>query len=230
MISLCCPTRGRPTQFAAMVASAHWTASYDLRVEVVAYLDDDDLTASAYRSHSHPLPTRFVVGERCTLSDAWNRAAEQASGDVLMLAADDLRFRTKEWDVIVEGALRGVYEDGIGVAYGRDGHADKRMATHPFVTRRWTEVVGRFTAPYFVADYVDLWFHDVAERVDRLLYLPGLLVEHMHPAFGKGEWDLNHEERLARAKDAGLPELWDRLEPERAEEAGRLVAAIEAAA
>jgi hypothetical protein len=226
VISLVCPTRGRPAKFASMVATAHRTASYDLRVEVVAYLDDDDPTAARYRAFDYPLPTKLVVGERCTLTDAWNRAAERASGDVWMLAADDLRFRTPDWNVIVEGALRGAYPDGIGLAYGRDGHADERMATHPFVTRRWVEVVGRFTPPHFVADYVDLWLHDVAQRVDRCLYLPGLLVEHMHPAFGKGEWDDTHAERLERAAGANLPQLWDELEPERAAEAERLKAAM----
>lgn len=209
-----------------MVASAHRTASYDLRVEVVAYLDDDDLTGNAYRGHNYPLPTEFVVGERCTLADAWNRAGAAASGDVWMLAADDLRFHTKDWDVIVEGSLRGAYEDGIGLAYGRDGHADKRMATHPFVTKNWIDAVGRFTAPYFAADYVDLWLHDVATRVDRALWLPGLLVEHLHPSYGKGDWDRTHAERLERAKLADLPTLWDSTEWERAAEAERLKAAM----
>lgn len=224
MISLVLPTRGRPDQFAEMVESAARTSV--VGVEVVAYLDDDDPYAGAYRKALYPLPTRFVVGERCTLSDTWNRAAEQAAGDILMMAADDLRFRTLRWNVTVEGCMRGLFPDGIGVLYGRDGHADRRMATHPFVGRRWTQVVGRFTAPYFCADYVDLWFHDVATRVDRLAYLPGVLVEHMHPSFGKGEWDETHEQRLKRAIAADLPELWTSLEGERAAEAAHLIEAM----
>ena len=67
----------------------------------------------------------------------------------------------------------------------------------------------------------------ILRRVGRAVYEPALLVEHMHPSFGKGEWDRNHEERLARAREAGLPALWDELEPERAAEAERLLAAIE---
>jgi hypothetical protein len=208
-----------------MVCSAHATASYDLRVQVVAYLDNDDPQLDTYRRFDYPVPTLLVVGERCTLSDAWNRAAAEADGDVLMLAADDLRFRTPAWDIIVAGTLSGLFPDGIGLVYGRDGHADRRMATHPFVTSRWVDVVGRFTAPYFAADYVDLWLHDVATRIDRALFLPGLLIEHMHPSFGKGEWDRTHEERLERAKRADLPTLWDSTDWERAAEADRLRAA-----
>jgi hypothetical protein len=226
MISLVCPSRGRPEAFADMVCSAHATASYDLRDQVVAYVDNDDPSLDAYRRFDYPVPTSLVVGERCTLSDAWNRAAVEADGDVLMLAADDLRFRTPAWDILVAGTLGGLFPDGIGLVYGRDGHADRRMATHPFVTSRWVEVVGRFTAPYFVADYVDLWLHDVATRISRAVFLPGLLVEHMHPAFGKGEWDETHRERMLRASTAGLPEVWDETEHERVAEAARLLAAL----
>jgi hypothetical protein len=225
VISLVCPTRYRPNQFAEMVASAADLALDPKQVQVVAYLDDDEPEMGAYRGTDHDVPVGLVVGGRCTLSDAWNRAAALASGDVLMLCADDLRFRTPGWDVLVADAVESV-PDGICLVYGRDGHADERMATHPFVTRRWVDVVGRFTAPYFVADYVDLWLHDVASRVGRAVYVHGLLVEHMHPAFGKGEYDRNHEERLARARVAGMPALWDSLEWEREAEAARLSAAI----
>lgn len=226
MISLCCPTRGRPQAFAEMVATAAVLAHEPGAVEVVAYLDADDPAVPDYQAGNYPLKAELVVGERCTLSDAWNRAAAAASGDVLMLAADDLRFRTHRWDRIVEGSIAGLFEDGIGVVYGRDGHADGRMATHPFVTRRWTEVVGRFTSPYWPADYVDLWLHDVAEKVDRLRFLPGLFVEHMHYSYGKGDFDRTHQERIARAEGADLPGLWESLRDERAAEAERLREAI----
>lgn len=221
MISLVCPSRYRPAAFAAMVESAHATAADPSGVQVVAYLDDDDPELGAYRGHDYPLPTGLVVGPRVTLSNAWNLAAARASGDVLMLCADDLRFRTPGWDVMVAGAS----SEGACLVYGRDGHADERMATHPFVTRRWVDLVGRFTPPYFCADYVDLWLHDVAQRAGRAVFLPGLLIEHLHPSFGKGVYDRCHDERLARARGAGLPALWDSLEWERAAEAARLVAA-----
>lgn len=224
-ISLICPTRGRPAAFAEMIRSASDTAADPDAVEVVGYVDDDDEMLDDYRVSGYALRTGLVVGGRCTLSDAWNHAAEPSSGDLLMLAADDLRFRTPRWDRIVAAAAAEL-SDGIGVLYGRDGHADRRMATHPFVTRRWVDIVGRFTAPYFCADYVDLWLHDVAVRVDRLVFLSDVLVEHMHPSFGKGVWDETHTDRLARARAADLPAMWDSLEPERAAEADKLAAVI----
>ena len=161
MISLCCPTRYRPDGFAAMVESAYMMSAFPDQVEVVAYIDTDDPRLGDYWSASHQVSVEFVTGPRCTLSETWNRAAEVARGDVLMVCADDIRFRSVGWDSQVADTA-GAFPDGIVLVYGRDGHADERMATHPFVTRRWVDVVGRFTAPYFQADYVDLWLHEVA--------------------------------------------------------------------
>lgn len=226
MISLVCPTRYRPDGFAAMVESAYMTVEDADRVQVVAYIDDDDPRLGDYRNTDHQLVVALVVGERCTLSDAWNRAAAVAGGDVLMLCADDLRFRSLAWDALVADTA-ATFPDGIALMYGRDGHADERMATHPFVTSRWVDTVGRFTAPYFAADYVDLWLHDVAKRIGRAVYLPEVLVEHMHPSYGKGQWDDNHRERLERARAANLPQVWDDTEDERRQEAERLLAVME---
>lgn len=229
MISLVCPTRYRPDNFSAMVESAHMMAADPGQVEVCAYLDDDDHQRDIYQDIDYALHVSFAVGDRCVLSHAWNRAAEVARGDVLMLCADDLRFRSLDWDRAVDGTV-AAFPDRIALVYGRDGHADERMATHPFVSRRWVDVVGRFTAPYFVADYVDLWLHDVAKRVGRAVYLPQLLVEHLHPSFGLGTWDENHQERLERAQRADLPALWDSTADERRAEADRLLAAMGAEA
>jgi hypothetical protein len=188
VISLVCPSRYRPHQFAEMVATAAQAALEPGDVQVVAYLDADDPELGGYRSTDHDIPVGLVVGDRCTLSDAWNRAATVATGDVLMLCADDLRFRTLGWDVLVRDAVAAI-PDGIGLVYGRDGHADERMATHPFVTRRWVDVVGRFTAPYFVADYVDLG--GVRAGVAGGAHAPGVREGRARPeprgAFGEGE-------------------------------------------
>jgi len=228
--SLLCPTRSRPGAFASMVASAAATAAHPEDIEVIAYIDFDDPELQDYGAGvSGGVTVSHVVGPRCVLSDAWNRASRGARGNVWMMAADDLRFISLGWDDIVNDALNW-YPDDIALLYGRDGHADERMATHPFVTRRWVDIVGRFTAPYFQADYCDLWLHEVAKKVGRAVYLPQLLIEHLHPSFGLGTWDQTHKERMERARGADLPAVWERTEPERDAEAARLTGFIEVSA
>ncbi len=223
-ISLVCPSRYRPKQLMEMALFACGLAADPAEVEVIAYVDDDDdldayRWAVAPRSWGVPIAITLTVGPRCTLSDAWNRAAEKATGDVLMLCADDLAFRTPGWDAMVLDAF-DAYPDRIALVYGRDGVSDR--PTHPFIHRRWYEAVGRMTTPDFPADYADTWLADVADLVGRHHFLPDLLIEHMHYSVGKSERDACHDERLARAAGAGLPERYAALTGEREREAEAL--------
>lgn len=192
MISVVCPTRGRPENVRRMWESATATATGD--IEACFYLDDDDPVGSA-QFDDLPGTVNFVVAPRCLLATAWNEAAKLAHGDILMPAGDDLIFRTVGWDKAVADAMPA---DGIGFVYGRDGYQDENLGTHGFITTRWVKAVGYFLPPYFAADYTDLWLHEVAGMIGRRIYLPDVLIEHMHPVCGKGEWDQTHHERLAR--------------------------------
>lgn len=225
MISLIVATRYRPGQLAAMWRTAQELAADPGRVELVYRVDDDD--PSGYAGVMAGLPGRKirVEGPRMVLSQLWNDAAARAEGDLLWHGGDDNLFRTAGWDVMVaEAAAR--YADGIVFVHGRDGAQDEKIGTHGFVTRAWIAASGFFLPPYFTSDYNDTWLTEVADAVGRRIYLPGMLIEHMHPVWGKGEWDRNHAERLARHAQAGLPELWDSLAAERGQHADRLKEAI----
>ncbi len=227
-LSLVCPSRYRPSQLLAMARSAYDTAGDPGHVELTVYVDDDDDWGAyrrALRAIEAALNLRPVltIGPRCTLSDAWNRAAEKATGDVLMLCADDLIFRTPGWDVMVLDAF-DAYPDRIALVYGRDGVSDR--PTHPFIHRRWYEAVGRMTTPDFPADYCDTWLADVADLVGRRHFLPDVLIEHMHYSVGKSERDACHDERLARAEGADLPLRYAEGWSERGREADALRAVM----
>lgn len=206
VISLLVPSRGRPESFKEMVRSAYDNADSPSLVEVVARLDDDDPAKDDYQ-----FP--HIEGPRSTLSGLWNDAAVVAEGSLLMQCADDIRFRTKGWDHYVREAW-SQYPDGIFYLYGRDGIADERMATHGFMHRRWYEALGYFTWPHFSSDYGDLWNHTIAERLDRLHYIPELYTEHLHPAAGKGELDQTHLDRIERDKGGVNAAIWEQALPD----------------
>jgi hypothetical protein len=68
MISICCPTRGRPDRFVQMLSSAFATAEGD--VEIVARLDDDDPSANAYPKDPR---VTYITGPRpAMMSSLWN--------------------------------------------------------------------------------------------------------------------------------------------------------------
>lgn len=225
MISILCPTRGRPANMRRLVESAIHT-NWGPPPQFVFYLDDDDEPSWEM---AEELDASWVSGPRIVLSEMWNTCWKLARHDIAMHCGDDIIFRSDGWDAEVVRSFEE-WPDRIGLVYGRDGVHDERLSTHGFLHRNWMEAVGYFVPPYFSSDYNDLWNFEVAREVGRLKFLPGVYTEHMHPAVGKGEWDLTHRERLERHGRDGVDALYARLAPERAADAAKLRAAIAARA
>jgi len=226
LISVLCPTRNRPANVARLASSAWESAADDLAVELVFYVDDD-AAGSVPDSLAVLDGVRVVRGPRIVLSDMWNKCAAVAAGDIFMQCGDDIVFATPGWDKLVRDAV-GSYPDRIVLAYGRDGtpiHGDD-FGSHGFVHRRWYETLGYFTPPYFSSDYGDTWLNDLAGRVGRKHFIPGLLTDHLHPAAGRAEWDQNHRDRLQRHARDDVAAIWARTGPERERDAGRLRAVL----
>lgn len=223
MISLLVPTRNRPDLVRRMWDSARATALGE--IEACFYLDDDD-PVGLQGVESLGGDWAATVGERCVLSEAWNRAFEIADGDILMHASDDIIFRSQGWDLLVTEELER-FSDRIAFVYGRDGYQDEQLGTHGFVSREWVEALGYFVPPYFSSDYNDLWLHEVAGLIGRRVFVPEVFIEHMHPVAGKGEWDLTHRERLERHQRDDPGALYERLETERQGDAEKLQAAMD---
>lgn len=203
MISLVVPSRRRPDRYKEMVESALDTANGHL--QFITRLDEDD---ESYKSYPHYGPQ--IIARRGVLSDAWNDGARLADGDYIMMAADDLIFRTGGWDTLVEKAFQTL-PDGIGLVHVNDGFQNERIATHPIITRQWYQTVTYLCPPYFTADYNDVWLHEVADAIGRRLYLPDVLVEHMHPDAGKSDFDIVYQEQRARRDNDNVAGVYESL-------------------
>lgn len=204
MISLLVPTRGRPDRFAQMLASVRATAKAP--VEVCAWLDLDDLS-----EYPQDPGVRYGAGERpyvdgvlCT-SDLWNRALELATGDILMMGADDITFRTRGWDVLVEQAFAEV-PDRIVLVYPWDG-TRRKAPVNPCLSRRWVDAVG-FTPPGWPGWMADEWIWAIAAELRRVVFLPDAKV--LHPQKRQGD-DTYRDGEAAREQMGGLAGLRSRF-------------------
>lgn len=217
-ISILCPTRGRPENVKRLIKSLEDTS--EEMPEVVFYVDEDDENIEWMGRK-----LRVVRGPRQTLSNCWNECAKVATGNILMVAGDDIVFRSKGWDGVVKRAFAG-YPDRIVMVHGQDGspHKDK-FATHPFLHRKWVDALGYITPPYFSADYCDTWINEIANLLDRRVSLP-FVHEHLHPYWGKAEVDETHKEKLARAAKDDVKEKYKQLAPQRLADVEKLRAII----
>ena len=187
MISVLCPTRGRPSNMLRLAESIFSMASSKGEVELIFYIDEDD-TVSKEKAEELVLryPIKYMVGPRIVLSQMWNECYKLASTDseIFHHCGDDVVFRTPQWNLRIEEEFEKV-EDRILFVFGRDGIVDSPvLGTHGFVHKNWVDVIGYFVPPYFEYCYNDTWLTEVATSLGRVRYLPEILIEHLHPCIG----------------------------------------------
>ena len=201
-ISILCPTRNRVESFKRMWESAMHTASQPQLLEFVICYDIDD-TESAKITASNITSVCSPFGE--IYSNLHNLCASHAKHDILMGAADDIVFRTMDWDREVIATFNGL-KNGIGYVYPNDGFHGEKLGTHGFFHRNWFNTLGYLSPPIFTVDYSDNYVMDVARGVDRCIYLSEILVEHLHWTFGKSPFDATsaeaHHRRMATSNQS----------------------------
>lgn len=184
MISVCCPTRGRPDFAVRLYESIINTAKN--KVELVLAVDEDDPLLSEYKVKCPE--AKFVIGDRHVLGTLYNRMWKQSSGEILMLTGDDMYFITKNWDLEVEKIVHS-YPDKICFITGNIGLGNGHFIgpLYLFVTKRVCDILGYFCPPW-LNRWVDIWVADVGEKVGRL-FRAEISIDHVHPTMGKREYD-----------------------------------------
>jgi hypothetical protein len=195
-----------------MARSARDSAAH--LIQIVAYVDDDD--------PAEPSGAEIVIrGPRIVMSDMWNECAKRATGDILMMCADDVIFPTHGWDGIVESAFASV-PDRILFAFGDDGGGGGRsFGTLGFIHRRWYEAVGYFVPSGFTGDYSDTWLNDVANMIGRHRFVD-IKTEHLHPLWNKAPMDQTYKEKYERDVRNNSTKMYAERFPERERDAQKL--------
>lgn len=199
MISILCPTRKRPNNMETLCSSIKKTSFYD-ELEIIFYIDNDDVLSQdkvRYLFDIYGDTIKYVIGDRILFSQMWNVCYDRCVGDIIMYCADDVVFRTTNWDCQILEIFKQ-YNDKITLVYGRDGIQDSVLATHGFIHRSWVEVCGYLFPPYFSSDWSDSWLHHIARNINRLHYTPDLYFEHAHCSNGKSILDDTYRERMDR--------------------------------
>jgi len=182
------PTRGRPENMARLAASFVGTnASADL----YAVIDNDDPKWNEYaKDDSYVcLPAENKTGG---CAHALNSAAELLLNfanypfyDLYIFMGDDHLPRSADWDKTLQKALMGK----SGIAYGDDLLQGKNLPTAYAMTRDIVEELRGMTFPGCKHLYFDNFVKQLGIDLDCLIYLPDVIIEHLHPAAGKAEMD-----------------------------------------
>lgn len=206
------PSRGRPQQLRELLDAIHDTAETDVRVLVG--VDDDDYSALAAYQALAALPgVELRLGVRRSLSAWTNDLADFALTDgppprYLASMGDDHRPRTKGWDRRLIEAAESI---GGGIAYGDDKFQGGRLPTAWVVGADLVRAVGWMMLPQCAHLCVDNAVLELGRALGRIAYCPDVVIEHLHPAAGKGEVDDSYRETNSAeryAADRAAFERW----------------------
>ena len=215
-ISLLVPTRNRPIQLRKLIISAYETASDPDSVEFCFYINDEGASTDSEEviTSFNNKNLRFKRGEKCILGELWNRALELATADILWHGNDDIVFRTSGWDKVILDAFEAC-KDKILFVYPANGNPKQQSGTHGFLHRNWVDVIGYFTAPYFSSDCCDGWLNEVAISLGRRVFVPNVLLEHMHFTLKKSSMDSVYAERIEAGVRDNVGQIYLDKAPER---------------
>lgn len=212
------PTRGRPENVARLEQALVDTETS--RADFLYVVDHDDPEFLGYAKLE--LNRLIVLHDRLRLGGTLNWAARKYMGmyDAIGFMGDDHLPRTKSWDLRILGAL----DVGAGpkVVYGNDLLQGGNLPTAVFMHSRIIQALGYMNPPDQVHLYLDNFWKTLGSTIGGLVYLPDVVIEHMHPVAGKAEWDDRYAEVNAPAVDSSDREAFHRYMGD-----GRFVTAVE---
>lgn len=174
LISLLHATRGRPVQ--ALQAKKKWLmrAANPDAIEHIFAVDADDAESRYMRSHRHVVSS----GGGCVA--AWNLAAQQSGGKVLIQLSDDWEPPI-HWDALILERLGDISRPTV--LQVNDGHRTDDLLCMAILTRARYEQQGYLFHPDFTGVYSDNWFSHCAFRDGVVVDARDITFHHLHPAF-----------------------------------------------
>lgn len=192
MISILCPTRGRPAELKRMIDSAFATAHNPADIRVMYFVGSDDP-----KIHEYPKELRncmMLVGPPWSAVMASNYLSMKCKEyfpdtKLFMVGSDDMILSDRGWD----GALKehyGKLNNKIHVYSLRDSR-DANGTPHPIMTKEYIDAMGYFLPPIFLHWFVDTWTVQIARSNKLFTHLMDYLLIHDKPS-DRGAPDETH--------------------------------------
>lgn len=199
------PSRGRPENITRFMRAVENTGA---NVDVYVGVDSDDPKINEYW-HVQTQHIGLYINEseqRQRFGPTLNRLVGFMLSDTLadenyqyiMWCGDDHVPRSAGWDKAYASKLD---ELQLGIVYGNDLVMGENIATQLCMTRNIPIALGYAVPEGFTHLYIDNYFMELGRSVGKLVYMPEVVIQHMHPCAGTAQEDLTYRE-------ANSPENW----------------------
>lgn len=179
------PSRSRPELMRNLLWS--WKNTTSEKSDILVFLDTDDLEMFNYPFLDH------IIGVREELNYKNNRLVNLAVSrgyDIVGCLSDDFIFHTKGW----EDEIIGWQKENRGICYGNDLLQGASLPTAPFIHTSIIKSLGYAAPPELIHYFIDNYWMELGMRLDKIKYLPEILIEHKHWSAGKSEKDAVYSE------------------------------------
>ena len=191
-LAILVPSRNRPQAILELMESMIETGTVS---DLIVIVDDDDVNLNEYLAGSttHDYQTFIVKREGKGMAKPLNKAARNYLDDYRHFAflGDDHRPRTAEWDIDLIDELDRL---GTGLAYGNDLFMSAALPTAIAMTGNIVEALGGMVPDGMIHLYLDNFWLRLGKDLGAISYLEDVIIEHMHPAAGKGVMDAGYQE------------------------------------
>lgn len=168
-ISILHPTRSRPDKSRQTIDK--WKARAAVDLEVIVSLDTDDPELRRYLN-IHP---DAIINPNRSAVDAVNRAAEVATGRIMVVVSDDTDC-PHGWGKTILKATQGKKDFVLKVYDG----TQVWIVTQPIIDRFYYERFGYLYDPDFKHMFVDTMFTHVADALKKIIWRNDILFPHKH--------------------------------------------------
>lgn len=184
-LAICC-SRERPERMKETLKSMRETHTEPLDILLVV---ENDKHLSSYKKIEG---VKFLVSERDPkikgAAPLWNMAFNLFPNyDYYVLVADDNIFRTKGWDKRMREKIDK--QNGWAVVHVNDLHKRGSLLSFFMTSGKLIKAVGFISIPGLIHLKVDVLWQKIGGSIGKIFYLDDVIIEHVHPAFGKAEWD-----------------------------------------
>jgi hypothetical protein len=177
------PSRNRPQNIADLIVALDET---ETEADLIVIVDDSEPQMDAYLELDCDI---FMVAKNGRgMAKPLNATANHFRNKYHHFAflGDDHRPRTKNWDLIFIEAL---HEMGTGLVYGDDLIQGENLATAICMTGDIVRELRGMVPPKMIHLYLDNFWMKLGKDLDKLKYIPEVILEHMHPIAGKAQMD-----------------------------------------
>lgn len=173
-----CPSRNRPDRLQEMLDSFYKTKS-DF-TDILIYVSNDDPRLEEYKKLNAPI----VYGDRKYIVEVFNHIFNlNPDYEYYHEINDDHVYHTKEWDKLLTAPL-----NGFGISCGGTSGLPSGIVISGNIPR----ALGYIAYPGLRHTYVDNYFEDLGEGIERYFWIPEVNIEHKHFLFGKAQNDENY--------------------------------------